>query len=210
MITLYGVPNTRSTRVAWTLEELGLDWQFHFVNLEKGEHKSPEYLAVNPCGKVPALNDDGLVLSESAAICHFLAEKYGDGKLMPAPATAESAQYHRLLSYVISELEQPLWTMGKHRFALPADKRIEAIFPTANWEFEKTAKQVSDWLGDNEFAVGEQFTVADILLCHTLIWAVHFGQILPDNLEAYRKRISQRPALAQAAAKEKAGKAAQS
>ncbi|MCK8044676.1 glutathione S-transferase family protein [Shewanella sp. 1CM18E] len=202
MIKLFGIPRSRSLRVSWTLEELGLDWQYRHINFANGDAKDAEFLAANPCAKVPALVDNGVAISESAAIVLYLAEKYGQGKLLPEMATPESALHHKWISFIISELEQPLWTMGKHKFALPEAQRLHAILPVAKWEFDKAAAIAEIWLPESEFLLGEQFTVADILLGHTLLWATRFEQDIPPKLTAYRDRITQREAMAKGLAKE--------
>ncbi len=205
MIKLYGVPRSRSLRVSWTLEELGLDWQYHYINFAKGDSRSPDFLAVNPCGKVPALVDDELVLTESAAIVLHLAEKYGDRKLLPQSGSDASALHHQWVSFIITELEQPLWTIGKHKFALPEELRQESMFAVAKWEFDKAAAIAENWLPESDFLLGDEFSAADILLAHTLVWATRFEQSIPPKLAAYRARVSKRPAMAKALAKEMAG-----
>jgi glutathione S-transferase len=155
---------------------------------------------MNAAGKVPALKDDELVITESSAICLYLAEKAG--QLLPQPATAASAKHHQWISFIGNELEQPLWTSAKHKFALPESLRQEAILPVAQWEFEKAVAVAEQWTPKEGFLLGEQFTVADILLAHTLNWALKFEQKLPEKLAAYRKRVSARPALARALEKE--------
>ena len=202
MIKLYGIPRSRSLRVSWTLEELGLDWQYQHINFANGDGRDPAFLAVNPCGKVPALVDEGYAITESAAIVLYLAEKYGEGKLLPRAGTHDSALHHKWVSYIISELEQPLWSMGKHKFALPEEQRLAAMLPIAKWEFDKAAAIAEQWLPDSEFLLGEQFTVADILLGHTLLWATRFEQEIPPRLAAYRDRITTRPAMVKGLAKE--------
>jgi len=82
----------RSTRVTWVLEEAGVDYEFMVVDLSKGEHKKPEYLKVNPYAKVPDLVDGELVLSESAAICTYIGEKFPSSGLVPKEIT-ERANY---------------------------------------------------------------------------------------------------------------------
>lgn len=206
MITLYGLPRSRSLRVSWMLEELGLDWNYHYVNFQAGEQRSEEFLALNPCGKVPALKDGDMVISESAAICLYLAEKYGP-QFLPEPGSKASALHHRWISFTTTELEQGLWSMGKHRFALPEEQRIVEMIDTATWEFKRAAEIAEMWVPEAGYLLGEQFSVADILLCHTLNWAVSFQQTLPEKLMNYRKRTSQRPALNSALEKEMNGKA---
>lgn len=197
MITLYGYPRTRSLRVSWLLEELGLEWQYHLVDFTKGEHKSADYLLLCPQGKVPTLHDDGIVITESAAICLYLAEKYGRHWL-PEPGTAESARHMEWISFIITELEQPLWSIGKHKFALPEQIRLPEMLPVASWEFKKAAQTAETWLPGRDYLMGNFPTVADILLTHTLNWAVKFDQKLPANLENYRQKMSRRPALLRA------------
>ncbi|MCG9740310.1 glutathione S-transferase family protein [Shewanella insulae] len=204
MITLYGTPRSRALRVSWLLEELGVDWQFHFINFAKGDNHSEAFLAMNPCGKVPVIQDDDLVLTESAAICQYLAEKYGQGQFLPTPGTPEAARYHQWMSYIICELEQPLWTMGKHKFALPEEQRLPAILPTAVWEFDKAATIAEQWLPGSDYLLGDTPTVADIMLAHTLMWATVFEQKIPPKLAAFRDRMQTRSALASALKKTEA------
>lgn len=83
MIKLYGFPSTRATRVAWLLEELAIDWQYQKVDLFQGEHLQPAFKDLNANGKVPVLVDQGIAITESAAICQYLAEKYGRDKFLP-------------------------------------------------------------------------------------------------------------------------------
>ncbi|MFV7772026.1 glutathione S-transferase family protein [Shewanella marisflavi] len=204
MITLYGTPRSRALRVSWLLEELDVDWQFHFINFAKGDNRSEAFLAMNPSGKIPVIQDDDLVLTESAAICQYLAEKYGQGQFLPIPGTPEAGHYHQWMSFIISELEQPLWTMGKHKFALPEAQRYPEILPVAVWEFDKAAAIAEQLLPDSEFLLGDKPTVADIMLAHTLMWATVFEQQIPPKLAAFRDRMKSRPALARALEKTEA------
>jgi glutathione S-transferase len=213
MITLYGTPRSRALRVSWTLEELGLDWQFSFINFSKGDNRSEGFAALNPSGKIPVITDDDLVVTESAAIVSYLAEQYGQGALLPASTAskAERALFHQWYSFIICELEQPLWSMGKHKFALPEAQRLSAMRDVAAWEFDKAAAIAEAWMPERGFLLGEEFTIIDILLCHTLMWATVFEQSIPPKLAAYRDRLQLRPALISALNKTEAiAKAAQS
>ena len=163
MIKLIGAPHTRSLRVSWVLEELGLDWQYERLDFSKGEHKSKEFLALNPGGKIPVLIDNGLVITESAAIILYLAEKYGGSKLLPERGCDASAKHHQWVSFITTELEQPLWTMAKHKFALPAELRQAGMSTVATWEFYKAANIAENLLPETDFLLGENLMVADIL-----------------------------------------------
>ncbi|UTV28125.1 glutathione S-transferase family protein [Photobacterium atrarenae] len=197
MVTLYGYPRTRSLRVSWLLEELGLEWEYQLVDFNNNEHRAPQFLARNPAGKVPCLIDDQIVVTESAAICLYLAEKYGRHWL-PKPGTPEAATHHEWISFITTELEQPLWTMGKHRFALPEKIRLPEMLPVAAWEFKKAVQIAESRFNQAAYLLGQFPTVADILLTHTLNWAVKFDQKIPPKLEKYRQFANRRPALARA------------
>ena len=203
MMKVYGYPKTRSTRITWMLEELELDYEFCLVDFSKGEPQSPEYLAVNPSGKVPAFVHDDLLLLESAAIVAYLGDQHPESPLVPAAGTAERGRYDQWSYFALCELEQPLWTIGKHKFALPKDQRCADIFPTAQWEFQKALKLLSEGLGDKPYILGEGFTAVDILLGQTLVWGAAFKQpIEQGNLQAYMKRVTSRPAFERATEKE--------
>lgn len=208
MITVYGFPNTRSTRITWLLEELGEDYQYHLIDFMQGEHKSAEFLAINPAGKVPAIKLDDLLMTESGAIVSHLADSFADGGLIPAVGTMQRARYEQWSYFVLCELEQALWTMGKHRFALPEALRVAAVITTAEWEFQQALSLLSEGLGDGDYLLGEQFSAVDILAAHTLMWAEAFKQpIAQANLQAYLQRCMQRPALLKAKQKEAAAQA---
>jgi len=194
MIKLYGMFPTRAIRGLWALEEAEADYEFVPVDLSKGDHKSEEYLKIHPGGKVPALQDGNLVLFESGAICTYIGDKYPEKNLLPKPGTPQRALYDQWLFFALTELEQPLWTITKHSYVLPKEMRIPDIFKVAQYEFGLVAKVLDKGLGDNEFIMGETFTMADILLGQTLFWAksakVPLGS---DRLEAYVVRLKTRP-----------------
>jgi glutathione S-transferase len=203
MIKLYGFPQTRSVRAAWALEEAGADYEYELVNLRAGEHKQATFLAINPFGKIPSLMDEGLVITESAAICTYIAEKFPAAKLIPTDVKGR-AEYFQWLFFVVSELEVHLWTAAKHDRFLPEDKRIPAIANTSYWEFEKAAAILSAHLKAQPYLAGDQFSAADIICVSVLHWAHHVKITLDDTLLSYMNRLSERPALARARAREAA------
>lgn len=205
MITLYSAPGTRGTRIAWLLEELMQPYDYHLINFAKGDSQSPEFLAINPAGKVPVMKEDELIITESAAIVTYLADKFSAGTLIPVAGTPERAKHDQWSFFALTELEQPLWTMGKHKFALPKKHRVTEVIATAQWELQKALALFSEGLGDQDYILGDQFSAVDILLCQTLIWAESFKQDIPQkNLLDYRNRIMARPSYGQAIAREKA------
>ena len=203
MFKLYGWPNTRSLRAVWALEEAGAEYEYVAVNLTRGEGRRPSYLSVNPGGKVPTLIDGDLTLTESAAICCYVGDTHPASGLTPPCGTRQRAMHDKWCYFVLSELEQPLWTMGKHRFALPEKRRVPAIMETAAWEFSVAAKTLASRFGDGPFVLGEQFTVADILIGHTLAWAEAWNIPLEhEHLREYARYLQQRPALIRARQRE--------
>jgi glutathione S-transferase len=201
MIKLYGFPQTRSSRVAWALEEANAEYEYRLVNLRAGEHKQAAFLAINPFGKIPSLVDDGLVISESAAICTHIAEKFPAAKLIPSDAKGR-AEYFQWLFFVVSELEVHLWTAAKHDRLLPEDKRIPEIGNTSYWEFDKASAVLSTHLKGRQYIAGAEFSAADIICVSVLHWAHHVKVNLDDILLNYMNRLSERPALARARKRE--------
>ena len=206
MYHLYGMPQSRSTRVAWALEELEAEYCFHLVDLGKGAGQSAEFLAMNPFGKVPVLRHAELVLSESAAICTYLGDQQPQAGLVPRPGTAERGRYDQCCCFVISELEQPLWTLAKHKFALPKEKRVAEMIAVAVWEFQRVAAVLEKHLAGRKYLVGGGFTMADLLTAHSLIWArtCHIQHGIAA-LDEYEQRIGSRSALQRARVRERGG-----
>lgn len=196
---LYGYRNGRTLRAAWALEEVGAQYEYVEIDLKRGEGQEPKFLEINPAGKVPALDDGGTIITESAAICLHIAEKYPQSRLLPPAGTLERSQCYKWTSYVITELDAPLWTIAKHRFALPRERRVPAVIETAGWEFRMAVKVLATGIGDRDYLVGDCFTVADIIAGHTLSWAKSARLSLgSEQLERYLERLLTRDAVTRA------------
>lgn len=192
MMKLYGFGPTRSLRALWGLRELGVEFEFIPVNLQAGEHKRPEFLAVNPAGKVPVLVDGDLVLPESAAIVLYLAEKYPEKGLMPAKLD-ERAQVYRWVLFAVTELEQPLWRMTKHAFLYPEHKRIAKDIDLAREDFAAMAAVLERHMAGRQYIVGDRISAADCVTAYLMDWA-NERQLLDGfpNLKGYLQRMYQR------------------
>jgi glutathione S-transferase len=192
MMKLYGFGPTRSLRAQWGLKELGVEFEFIPVNLQAGEHKRPEFLAINPAGKVPVLIDGDLVLTESAAIVLYLAEKYPEKGLMPRKLE-QRAQVYRWIMFAVTELEQPLWRMTKHSFLLPEEKRLPKDIDLAREDFTAMAAVLERHMNGRQFIVGDHITAADCVTAYLVDWA-NEQQLLDGfpNLKAYLQRMYQR------------------
>ena len=189
MMKLYGFGPTRSLRALWGLKELGLEFEFIPVNLQAGEHRRPEFLALNPAGKVPVLVDGDLVLTESAAIVLYLAEKYPEKKLMPT-RLEQRAQVYRWVLFAMTELEQPLWRMAKHRFIYPEDKRLPQDIELAREDFTAMAAVLERHMDGRQYIVGDRTSVADCVTVYLMDWANehHLLDGFP-NLKGYLQRM---------------------
>lgn len=195
-LRFYEFPRTRSARCRWTLQELRLPFEAIRVELPRGEHLSPEYRRINPFGRVPALQDGELVLFESVAICLHLAAREPDGRLLPEEGTARRSRHDQWLFFTTNELEQPLWRICRHTVLYPEVRRLPADVELAREDFRAAAAVLEEELRDGRgFIVGDDLTVADIVLGYTLRWAIWSG-LLDDfpSLVAYHDRLAERPA----------------
>jgi len=193
---LYGFPPTRSIRVLWTLRELDVEFEFINVDPTKGELGRPEFLAVNPAGKLPVLVDGDLILTESVAIVLYLAEKYPEKGLLPSDLRAR-AEVYRWLLFCATELEQPLLRMSRHTLLYPPEKRLAAEVPIARQDFLEMAAVLEKHMEGRQFLVGENVTVADFVAAYTLDMASLMKKhMLLDELPRLREfmeRMYRRP-----------------
>ncbi|RQZ09404.1 glutathione S-transferase family protein [Burkholderia sp. Bp9031] len=190
---LYGFAGTRSQRALWGLKELDADFEFVSVNLLAGEHKRPEFLQINPAGKVPVLVDGDLVIPESAAIVLYLADKYPEKALLPTDP-ALRAQAYRWVMFAVTELEQPLWRITRHTFIYPPEKRLPADIELAREDFKAMAAILDKHLEGREFIVGDTLTVADCVTAYLIDWASECHLIEPfPQLQSYLERLYARP-----------------
>ena len=196
-MTLYGYRNGRTLRAAWALEEVRATYDYVEVDLFKGEARRPAFLKLNPSGKVPVLVDGGHVIAESAAICLHIGEKYSGAKLLPLAGTTDRTECYQWISFILTELDAALWTIAKHRFALPAKRRVSAVMDTAAWEFTEAARMLEARVAECEYLAGGSFSVADILAGHVLLWAKSAAvEVHSDALDVYLERLIARPAYA--------------
>ncbi|MEX2468331.1 MAG: glutathione S-transferase family protein [Pseudohongiellaceae bacterium] len=198
-LTLYGMGQSRSFRCLWALEESGLAYDYVPVNTrtpasEPGSTRTPDYLALNVQGKVPTLVNGDLVLTESGAILYYIARCVPASGLLPNAGMDVYARLDELVCFVLTELEQPLWSKGKHWFALPEEQRVPQMLETAKFEFAKAVASLERLLPDREFAVAGQFTLVDILLAQTFNWAIRFEFDVPRKYIELRDRHYERPA----------------
>ena len=174
MIKLYGTPPTRALRAMWLLNELDLAHEIVPVDIGAGENRTPEFLALNPAAKLPVLVDGDLVISESAAIQLYLADRYGDrfpgGGLIPVTAE-DRARMHHWLFFLMTEIEAPLWRIALHSFLYAEDEKSEDEIALAKRDGRGMIAVLEQHMQGRDFIVGERVTVADFNAAFTLDWA---------------------------------------
>ncbi len=192
---LHHHPRSRSQRIRWLLEETGAPYEIEPHDLEGGSHKRPEFLRLNPDGKLPTLIDRGpdgsaeAVVTESAAILLHVADAYPEAGLAPAPGSAERGPYLTWVCYAAAALEPAL---------------TDAVFPRAEappamalgWPpFDKALDRVLGGLQPGPWLMGESFSAADVMVGALLGWIRSWGKLPePERFSAYLDRIAERPA----------------
>jgi glutathione S-transferase len=193
MIKLYGIPASRALRPLWMLEELGLEYENVPTNFTV-DNRKPEYLALNPNGRIPTLVDGDIVLFESMAINLYLARKY-DGGLEPK-SLEDQARAVQWSFWVVTELEKLLVTVILNRFVFPEAERDPAAIDSALAEIPKPLAVLDGVLEGRRYLVGESFSVADLNVASVLVWAAPSGVSFAKypNLERWLQECLSRPA----------------
>lgn len=193
-ITLYHHPFSRAANVVWMLEEVGMDYELKFVDLTKGEQKAPEILALNPMGKLPILVDGEAVVTESAAIGVYLADRYASGRLAPALDDPRRGTFLRWSFFAPSVIEPGFMARA------------------AGWTYEEShagwgnhdamLAAMASALNSGDYLLGERFTMADVIFGGTVRYMLTFKMLQPrEPFQAYADRLGARDALARADAR---------
>lgn len=180
-------PFSRAANTVWALEEVGRPYELEYVDLMKGEQKTAPVRDVNRMGKLPTLLDDGVVVSEAAAIALYLADRYAPGTLAPALDAPERGAYLRWSLYAPSVIE-PGCMAHSSGWQVRASS---AGFGT----YEEMLDTISGAIAEGPWLLGERFTMADLVFGGTLRYMTQFGMLekRPEYM-AYVERLSARPA----------------
>jgi glutathione S-transferase len=194
MFTLYTAPSSGNGRKVHTfLEEVGAQYQLSRLDLLKGEQKNPEYLKLNPNGKVPTLVDDGFVLWESNAILLYLAEKFPAAKLLPTGAQ-DRARVFQWLLFEQTTFRPPLSLLMRQTRFTPTDQRDQKVIDQLWSEVRTNLGILQSALSGREY-IGGTFAVADIAVLPYVYLAQDLGTDLSawPSVAAYYQRLSARP-----------------
>lgn len=197
MITLYKYTQpSRAETVVWALSELGLDYEVKEIDAKKGEQRSPEFLAINPFGKIPALTHNGKVFTESLAIIEYLNDLHPDKPLTPNRDDENYAEKNYKLRQVISfgmiEMESYLWILTKIKVLQNFESWPEGTAENCMKCIQNALPIAYAWLESQEYIAGDSFTLADIYYQQLFSWVRMLGVELPEQVKAYLKKLSKR------------------
>jgi glutathione S-transferase len=192
MMKLYWAPRSRSFTALWLMEETGQPYERVLTDITTGAQKTPEYLAINPMGKVPALGDGDATLAEAAAICAYVAERYPEAKLAPPLGDPKRAKYLYWLFFSPGCIEPAIVQLAT---------KIEMNPVAAGWgEAQRVFDVLDNALGKGPWILGDTFSAADIVIGSGLNFAVRIFKMVPSrpSFDAYLDRCAARPAFQRA------------
>ncbi|MFO0588612.1 MAG: glutathione S-transferase family protein [Polyangiaceae bacterium] len=200
-ITLYFAPRSKSGRVRWMLEELGVAYEQKVVDLEKGEGDRVEYRRLHPLGEVPTLVDDDLVVIDPTAICMYLADRFPDRKMAPEVGTPDRAHYYQWLQMATGTVEPIVQAVFDSTVTSPDPVKSPPILAAAMKRWREVAKALDVHMGGKAYFVGERFSAADVIMGSILNWAMQMDMLddYPD-LKSYAHYLTSRSAYKKAAA----------
>ena len=186
-ITLYYHPYSRAAGTLWALEEAGVPYELRVVDLMKGEQKNLELLDKNPMGKLPTLTDGEAVVTEAAAIALYIGDRYAAGRLAPALSDPKRGTYLRWAFFAPSVMEPA---------AMAKSEGWQVKEYSAGWGvYDSMIAAAESAIADKQFVLGEDFSMADVVLGGTLRYMMDFKQIVPNPVfSAYIERLKARPA----------------
>lgn len=202
MLKIYHVKPTRSLRVVWLAEELGVPYEIHHMPFDPGALRSEEFLRINPFGTLPAIEDGGVRMTESGAICQYLTERYGKSPFRRQLGDPDYPGYLQWLHAGEATLTPPLVNVAAHTMLRPAPHRIPIVAEESAERFKEHAKVLDQHLGETGYLLGSDFTAADVMVGY----ALHIAQLLgllqdaPDDVQKYWARLAERPAYQRAIA----------
>ena len=193
---LYYAPNTRAVRIVWLCNELGLSCELERFRLGDPAMRAPDYLAVHPMGRVPALRDGDTTLYESGAIVQYLLARYGEGRLAPEVASADYPAYLQWLHYAEGMIMPHVNIIVVETVLLSPERRNRVNVDRSTRQLTRMLGAVDGALDGRDFLAGA-FSAADIMCGHACIVASRLGADLADKprLRAYIDRLEARPAL---------------
>ena len=199
MLKVHFVAGTRSGRVVWLLEELGLEYEVNIMPFTKEGLKSPEHRSRHALGRVPVLEDGDISIFESGAIIDYVLERHKNGGLKPNSDAPEFPFYLQWYHYCEGMVMPPMNQIVVQTILLPPDRRDEVVLNQAKNLLTKSLAPVNENLADKNYLIGD-FSAADLMLGHSCFMANRLGCVSDEmqNIKDYVARIADRPAFKKA------------
>ena len=196
---LYFAPNSRAVRIAWLLEELGLEYEIEKYTVGDRALRTPEYYKIHPMGRIPVLEDGETRIYESGAIVQYLLARHGKGKFVPGVDDPSFPEYLQWLHYAEGSIMGQVNILVVETILLPPEKRNDVNVNRALKLLRVALGNVDNRLQDRDYLVGN-FSGADIMTGHACFGAMKAGAEIDDykHLNAYIDRLLKRPALEKA------------
>lgn len=197
MITVHHLKESRSTRILWLLEELGIEYERKDYERDASTRLAPHSMrAIHPLGKAPIIEDNGLILVESAAIMEYLLDQSATDQLRPEKGSPEYYVYQQWMHFAEGSAMLPVLLK---LFLGHMEDQSAPVFGYAQKEFELDFAYINDTLSKSTWLVGEQFTAADIMMVSVLLFAQNLGMLESySHIQSYMKRVSSRSAFQKA------------
>ena len=187
-ITLYHAAPSRSSTVLFMLEEIGAPYELKVLDLQKEEQSKPDYLAINPMGKVPAIEHQGQIVTEAGAICAYLADAFPSANLAPPPGDPLRGPYLRWMFFEGSCVEPAIIDN-----VLKREPGRRGMMPYGS--YETTVDTIEKAIEKGPWFLGERYSAADVYVGSAIAWGLHF-KLIPerDAFKRYVDRLAARPA----------------
>lgn len=196
-LRIYGIARTRAFRAIWVAKELGLDFEHVAIEIGDAGAKKAEYLAVNPNGRLPAIEDGGFVLWESLAITLYLAKKHGMGRLYPAMPEDEARTWQWSL-WALNEVDRGVNIWSLHAIRLPPEDRDPQKLAEALKVLAAPFKVLDRELAQRSYLLGDTFTVADLNVAAVISRAIDMAMPQTPHIAKWLRKCLDRPSAREA------------
>ena len=198
MLKVYHVPGSRSVRVVWLCEELGLSYERVPIDFSAEYRASAEWRRLNPVGKVPAMTDGDLILFESGAMVEYILDRYDEERLRPTPGSDAYARYLQWSWFAEATFARPLGEIVNHRRVFGADSSTRMLDEMRD-RARSCITAIDDALAGQDYLIDDEFTAADIMMGYSIFLAIRVKAMDEGefpNVTDYYNRLSARPAFA--------------
>jgi len=192
-LRIYGIARTRAFRALWIAKELGLDYEHIPVEIGQAGARKADYLAINPNGRLPAIDDGGFVLWESLAITLYLAKKHATGKLYPATLEGEAKAWQWSL-WSVQEVDRGVNIWSLHAVRLPSEDRDPQRLAEALGVLARPFRVLDGALAGSPYLLGDDFTVADLNVAAVISRAIDMDLSATPHIGGWLRRCLERPA----------------